>query len=64
MEDITIDSEYRKENKSTKEQLEATSYVYSIDQAKGWLQILKLKTLSNLPVTRLKKTLETMVLID
>ena len=52
MEDITIDSEYRKENKSTKEQLE------------GWLQILKLKTLSNLPVTRLKKTLETMVLID
>ena len=31
MEDITIDSEYRKENKSTKEQLEATSYVYSIE---------------------------------
>ena len=32
-EDIAIDSEYRKENKSTEEQLEATSYVYSIDQA-------------------------------
>ena len=33
MEDIAIDLEYRKENKSTEEQLEATSYVYSIDQA-------------------------------
>ena len=33
MEDIAIDSKYRKENKSTEEQLEATSYVYSIDQA-------------------------------
>ena len=35
MEDIAIDLEYRKENKSTstEEQLEATSYVYSVDQA-------------------------------
>lgn len=33
VEDISVDSEYRKENKSTEEQLEATSYVYSIDQA-------------------------------
>ena len=45
MEDIVIDSEYGKENKRTEEQLEATSYVYSIDQAERFIANFETKNI-------------------